>query len=175
MRVPNLVPIGPQAATCIRPEGYTHRQTDRQTDTHTLSYIDIDKRNFFNFSSFAYWTSRHRVYTMHRTSDTGGVLRYAQACCGQIPRTHFTETNESGQRMHETRQGQGMSSHWWRSGNYCRASGRILPASNARRNRAQAAQPTHLARHVVGGLLSKNVGVESVMGALCNQAPHPYY
>ena len=42
MRVPNLVPIGPQAATCIRPEGYTHRQTDRQTDTHTLSYIDID-------------------------------------------------------------------------------------------------------------------------------------
>ena len=34
MRVPNLVPIGPQAATCIRPEGYT--------DTHTLSYIDID-------------------------------------------------------------------------------------------------------------------------------------
>ena len=40
MRVPNLVPIGPQAATCIRPEGYTHRQTDRQT--HTLSYIDID-------------------------------------------------------------------------------------------------------------------------------------
>ena len=41
MRVPNLVPIGPQAATCIRPEGYTHRQTDRQTDTHTLSYIDL--------------------------------------------------------------------------------------------------------------------------------------
>ena len=38
MRVPNLVPIGPQVATCIRPEGYTHRQTD----THTLSYIDID-------------------------------------------------------------------------------------------------------------------------------------
>ena len=37
MRVPNLVPIGPQATTCIRPE-----QTDRQTDTHTLSYIDID-------------------------------------------------------------------------------------------------------------------------------------
>ena len=34
MRVPNLVSIGPQAATCIRPEGYT--------DTHTLSYIDID-------------------------------------------------------------------------------------------------------------------------------------
>ena len=32
MRVPNFVPIGPQAATCIRPEGYTHRQTD----THTL-------------------------------------------------------------------------------------------------------------------------------------------
>ena len=37
MRVPNLVPIGPQAATCMRPEGYTHRQTH----THTLSYIDI--------------------------------------------------------------------------------------------------------------------------------------
>ena len=35
MRVPNLVPIGPQAATCIPSEGYTH------TDTHTLSYIDI--------------------------------------------------------------------------------------------------------------------------------------
>ena len=34
MRVPNLVPIGPQTATCIRLEGYTHR--------HTLSYIDID-------------------------------------------------------------------------------------------------------------------------------------
>ena len=32
MRVPNLVPIGPQAATCIRPEGYTH------TQTHTLLY-----------------------------------------------------------------------------------------------------------------------------------------
>ena len=41
MRVPNLVAIGPQAATCIRPEGYTHRQTD----THTLSYIDIDVHN----------------------------------------------------------------------------------------------------------------------------------
>ena len=36
MRVPNLVPIGPQAATCIRPEGHTHRQT------HTHSPIDID-------------------------------------------------------------------------------------------------------------------------------------
>ena len=32
MRVPNLIPIGPQAATCIRPEGYTHRHT------HTLLY-----------------------------------------------------------------------------------------------------------------------------------------
>ena len=33
MCVPNLVPIGPQAATCIRPEGYTH--THRQTHTHS--------------------------------------------------------------------------------------------------------------------------------------------
>ena len=40
MRVPNLVPIGPQAATCIPSEGYTHTHT--HTDTHTLSYIDID-------------------------------------------------------------------------------------------------------------------------------------
>ena len=35
MCVPNLVPIGPQTAMCIRLEGYTHR--------HTLSYIDIDE------------------------------------------------------------------------------------------------------------------------------------
>ena len=34
MRVPNLVPIGPQMVTCIRPEWYTH------THTHTRSYID---------------------------------------------------------------------------------------------------------------------------------------
>ena len=34
MCVPNLVPIGPETATCIRLERYTHR--------HTLSYIDID-------------------------------------------------------------------------------------------------------------------------------------
>ena len=46
MRVPNLVPIGPQAATCIRPEGYTHTQTD----THTLSYIDID----ITYSAFCF-------------------------------------------------------------------------------------------------------------------------
>ena len=32
MCVPNLVPIGPQTATCIRLEGYRH----------TLSYIDIE-------------------------------------------------------------------------------------------------------------------------------------
>ena len=38
MCVPNLVPIGPQPATCIRLEGYTHTHTH----THTLSYIDID-------------------------------------------------------------------------------------------------------------------------------------
>ena len=38
MCVQNLVPIGPQATTCIRSEGYTHRQTD----THTLSYIHVD-------------------------------------------------------------------------------------------------------------------------------------
>ena len=36
MCVPHLVPIGPQATTCIPSEGYTH------TYTHTLSYIDID-------------------------------------------------------------------------------------------------------------------------------------
>ena len=43
MRVPNLVAIGPQAATWIRPEGYTHRQTDRQTDrhTHTILYRSV--------------------------------------------------------------------------------------------------------------------------------------
>ena len=34
MCMPNLVPIGPETATCIRLERYTHR--------HTLSYIDID-------------------------------------------------------------------------------------------------------------------------------------
>ena len=34
MCVPNLVPIGPETATCIRLERYTHR--------HTFSYIDID-------------------------------------------------------------------------------------------------------------------------------------
>ena len=39
MCVPNLVPIGPQTATCIRLEGYTHTHTH----THTLSYIDIDE------------------------------------------------------------------------------------------------------------------------------------
>ena len=39
MCVPNLVPIGPQTATCIRLEGYTHTHTH----THTLSYIDIDR------------------------------------------------------------------------------------------------------------------------------------
>ena len=33
MCVPNLVPIGPETATCIRLERYIHR--------HTLSYIDI--------------------------------------------------------------------------------------------------------------------------------------
>ena len=42
MCVQNLVPIGPQATTCIPSEGYTHTQTDRQTETHTLSYIDIE-------------------------------------------------------------------------------------------------------------------------------------
>ena len=41
MCVHNLVPIGPQA-TCIPSEGYTHTQTD----THTLSYIDIDSMPF---------------------------------------------------------------------------------------------------------------------------------
>ena len=39
MCVPNLVPIGPQTATCIRLEGYTHTHTH----THTLSYIDIEE------------------------------------------------------------------------------------------------------------------------------------
>ena len=39
MCVPNLVPIGPEMATCIRLEGYTHTHTH----THTLSYIDIDR------------------------------------------------------------------------------------------------------------------------------------
>ena len=38
MCVQNVVPIGPQATTCIPSEGYTHTHTD----THTLSYIDID-------------------------------------------------------------------------------------------------------------------------------------
>ena len=36
MRVPNLVPIGPQAAMCIRPEGYTHTHTDRYTQADRL-------------------------------------------------------------------------------------------------------------------------------------------
>ena len=40
MCVQNLVPIGPQATTCIPSEGYTHTQTDRQKlgNTHTLVY-----------------------------------------------------------------------------------------------------------------------------------------
>ena len=41
MCVPNLVPIGPETATCIRLERYTHR--------HTLSYIDIDTSLVFVF------------------------------------------------------------------------------------------------------------------------------
>ena len=50
MFVQNLVPIGPQATTCIPSEGCTH------TYTHTLSYIDIDisvhvKRWFRNIKS----------------------------------------------------------------------------------------------------------------------------
>ena len=36
MCVQNLVPIGPQATTCVPSEGYTH--THRQTHTHTLLY-----------------------------------------------------------------------------------------------------------------------------------------
>ena len=42
MCVPNLVPIGPQATTCIPSEGYTHR--------HTLSYIDIDAAIFIIYN-----------------------------------------------------------------------------------------------------------------------------
>ena len=45
MCVPNLVPIGPETATCIRLERYTHR--------HTLSYIDIDLRIYVYQLSFA--------------------------------------------------------------------------------------------------------------------------
>ena len=45
MCVPNLVPIGPHTATCIRLEGYTHRHT--HTHTHTLAYIDIDDRQSY--------------------------------------------------------------------------------------------------------------------------------
>ena len=45
MCVSNLVPIGPETATCIRLERYTHR--------HTLSYIDIDLRIYVYQLSFA--------------------------------------------------------------------------------------------------------------------------
>ena len=41
MCVPNLVPIGPQATTCIASEGYTHRHTDTHTHTHTHSHSPI--------------------------------------------------------------------------------------------------------------------------------------
>ena len=60
--VPNLVPIGPQAKTCIRLKGYTHRYTRQYTNTytctcarthtphththHTLSYIDMHLLNY---------------------------------------------------------------------------------------------------------------------------------
>ena len=60
MCVPNLVPIGPQAKTCIRLKGYTQRYTHLHTHTHThahahthhthtthtLSYIDMYLLNY---------------------------------------------------------------------------------------------------------------------------------
>ena len=63
MCVQNLVPIGPQATTCIPLEGYTHRQTDRHT--HTLLYryrfwhvfwcysVNQDQHLFYNNDKFA--------------------------------------------------------------------------------------------------------------------------
>ena len=62
MRVPNLVPIGPQAATCIRREGYTHRQTDRQTHTHTLLYR-------YRYADDEEWQSLKRTYLIWRMRD----------------------------------------------------------------------------------------------------------
>ena len=49
MCVLNLVPIGPQTATCIRLEGYTHR--------HTLSYIDIDRYRYTVYTRII-WSRR---------------------------------------------------------------------------------------------------------------------
>ena len=81
MRVPNLVPIGPQAATCIRPEGYTHRQTDRQTDTHTLSYIDIDDKVITDKTAIAnafntYFTHTVKTSTTELNTPSNKTFKY---------------------------------------------------------------------------------------------------
>ena len=85
MCVQNLVPIGPQATTCIPSEGYTHRQTDRQTDTHTLSYIDIDVglcftpgRPVHSGTKFSRKHSSHAVITREDYSVTFPPLSYIQ-------------------------------------------------------------------------------------------------
>ena len=57
MCVPNLVPIGPQATTCIPSEGYTHTYTH----THTLSYIDIDTIFDFTTKGITYSRAGGRV------------------------------------------------------------------------------------------------------------------
>ena len=75
MRVPNLVPIGPQTATCIRLEGYTH------THTHTLSYIDID---IFYLLSLSAWVKYYyRILQTHQA------------------RTHARTHARTRARMHE--------------------------------------------------------------------------
>ena len=55
MRVPNLVPIGPQAATCrpIRPEGYTHRHTHTLLYRYRLLYIIVlSKKHGLSFHNY---------------------------------------------------------------------------------------------------------------------------
>ena len=76
MRVPNLVPIGPQAATCIRPEGYT--------DTHTLSYIDIEYVEF----------TQGKLRIVRATTVNDYLCCKGGKCLG-LSFTHSSLTNDS--------------------------------------------------------------------------------
>ena len=61
MCVPNLVPIGPQTATCIRLEGYTH--------THTLLYIDIDNQQQAEIDCFNMKQTVMYVHSRYRQHE----------------------------------------------------------------------------------------------------------
>ena len=56
MCVPNLVPIGPQATTCIPSEGYTHTYSpiyvylSRKVSFWLLKIFEIQKGRTFNFN-----------------------------------------------------------------------------------------------------------------------------